>query len=362
MTDSLTHIKQKLNKNFKPYTDTSLSGDSFLKSYLIFILIIMVSFTGYIVLTRPGALPEMSLKNVSVFIPSAQKTKGAQRNASDGQTNTVKPPYFTFVSGDVLLTTEAKSYLAENNITIREKDEIFTGLNSFAVVFLGKNQYLRIGEATKVDFLRGPRRQRGYFEFKLKQGAAFTDFFKSKAPLGIRVHFGDYYLSSQDSTFRLKVGDYKSMGSVDRGSTTLMKNGSQEVFSVEPGEGLLFESDSMKTGSFSWVDNYPWDKRIKEVIKTGYGREATFNAATLSSRPQKKRNIAERPKRARPFKKGQNIGKKVGNFLEKVGAKAKEGLKNIPSVGKVQESAETIQNFEKLQQDRANALDNIGDE
>jgi len=322
----------------------------------------MVSFTGFIVLKRPGALPEMNLKSASSFIPSIQNSNSSQKDSTDSKKASLKPPYFTYVSGDVLLTTEAKSYLAENSISIREKDEIFTGLNSFAVVFLGKNQYIRIGEATKLDFIRGPRRQRGYFEFKLKQGEAFTDFFKSKAPVGIRIHFGHYYLSAQDTTFRLKAGDYKTLGSVDRGNTTLMKNGSNEVFSVEPGEGILFENDSMKTGVFPWVDNYPWEKRIKEVIKTGYGIQPTFNAASLSSRPVKKRAIAERPKRARAKRTGPGLGKKVGNFLEKVGNKAKEGLKNVPSVGKVHESAETIQNFEKLQQDRANALDTIGNE
>jgi hypothetical protein len=336
-----------------------------LKTYFIGLLLLMLGFTGFLFFKRPGAFQElMSAGKIPVSLASVNTNIIKNKLTSPKESY----PYFSFISGDVLLNTEAQSYLAQTNISLRKKDKIMVSFNSFAILMLGPEKYLRLGEGTKITYERRPRRNRGFYEFRLEKGKLFADFFASKRPIGLKIHLPKNSVSMQDATIRLRsTVEGEFLSSLDRGESQFYIPSSAQFFKVQAGFGAHNKDGIINVGDFSWVDKYPWDEHINGVTKKGYGLAATFKATPLSKRPRKVSkqeqqvtwNKKQRPRaRRKPSKAGESNG--VAGMLKKVGKSATEGLKNvITAPTKITESKESIQNFEKLQNERAQALDAI---
>lgn len=335
----------------------------------------MGSFTGYILLNRPGAIEISSgsfLESVKNSLSDASGLMGATKRTS------AKPPFFSYLKGDVLINTPAESYLAETNIRLKINDEIFVSTNSTAVLKVGENQYLHLSEGTQA-FLKSnpkltPKGYRGFTTIKLVTGQILVDFFKSKSPVGVRIDFPEGHALSPDGTFRVeKTNEESTRVGVDRGMVMVTNEHNKGEVALQPGEGVVVNKASLVVDTYAWVDQYPWEKKIKETLLLGQGRKPTFKATLLSQRQSatQRKQVQQRPKRARNPRGGkvsfQNSktqdasgSNKVNSFVKKLGNTATNALKNIPSVGgKIQESTETIQNFEKLQQDRVKALENM---
>ncbi len=332
-----------------------------MKSYFIGLAVLMLGATGYLITQRPGSFERI------ITLPSSSPNFSALKKIIPNKRVSEKDyPYFSYVSGDVLVNTKAESYLAQIDIEIRQQDKIMVSHNSFAILTIAPNKYLRIGEATKISFEKKPKRRRGHYEFKLEKGRVFADIFADTIPIGLKIHFSKTVISIQDATFRLKAkSDGSFISSMDRGLSTFSISDTGQRFEVKAGFGLHNKGGVLEMGEFDWVDQFPWQERIDSITMEGHGKEATFKALPLSSRPRQvgrtESAVTWNTKRSPRVRRGRSKGLgKVGNMIQALGKTAGKGIKNVIAAPmKIKETTDSVKDFEKIQKQRAQALDSI---
>jgi hypothetical protein len=329
-----------------------------LKTYFIVILIAMVGFSGYILTSRPGALSfdlptNESLSSLTSLLGSSKKAIPISK----------KPPYISYVSGDVLINAGSQSYKAQPFQTLRPGDEIFTLVNGKLILKLGKEQFVYVEPGSKVTLKGVPRRNRGFTDFFVTKGKVLVDFFEGKHPVGVRMELPNAFVLTPDSSFRVKVKKDDTRIAVDRKTIMIKKKNTNDEAAAAPGNGVLVDKIPMEVGTYPWVDSFNWDRAYNQMALEGVGTPSKLKAPLLSDRTPIVNRAKLRPKRRTrkaasatpkvvPQKKGKGLGKGALNALSK-----------IPVLGKnITESTETIGNFEEIQKDRTKALDNLEEE
>jgi len=219
---------------------------------------------------------------------------------------------------------------------------------------------------SKLTYKTKPRRRRGFYEFEVEKGKVFVDFFADKDPIGLKLLFGKYGATMQNATYRFEISkEGQFLSSVDRGNVNFYLPSTGAVFPTKAGFGVHNNNDKVEVGQFSWADDYPWEERIKNITKKGYGVAATFKATPLSKRPEKVNpndlKVSWRQKETRQVrKKPSKMVNNVSSMIKEVSMKATEGLKSVViAPTKISESRDAIKDFEKIQKQKAKALDNI---
>lgn len=340
-----------------------------MKTYFIFILIAMIGFSGYILTSRPGALEfDVLSKDSFSSLTSLMGSKPKKIPISR------KPPYISYVSGDVMVNAGAQSYVAQPFQTLRVGDEIFTLVNGKIVIYLGKEQYVFVEPGTKISLKGIPKRKRGFTDLVVKKGNVLVDFFEGKDPVGIRLELPNAFVLTPGSSFRVKVKKGKTKIAVDRLAIMVQKKDSKDQAAVSPGSGILIDEIPMKVGTYPWVDSYNWDKAYNLMALEGTGIPTKLTAPALSDRTPEVNRAALRPKRRirstaslqiRPSAKKIEDDKPLVDKkkMKGLGKQALNALSKIPVLGKnVTESTETIGNFEEIQKDRTKALDKLDEE
>lgn len=339
-----------------------------MKNYFLSLFLLMASFTGYILFNRPGAFKEQALDAFGTIGQTIEDVTGLERKKS----LSASPPYFTYLSGDILVSTRADSFRAQNGQSLRLEDEVLVTTNALAILALGANQYLRLAEDSQTVIKEKPHQGRGFTTLKLNSGSLLVDFFKSKNPIGIKISLSSGDLYSLDATFRVeKTGAKETRVAIDRGLVTFKTT--QKKYSLKPGDGLLIKGNKVSIDSFAWVDQYPWEKNIKETLLVGTGKRARFKAPLLEKRDQivRERQAQNQKKKIKSsahisFKNSKvpapkkPVTKTKDTPVKNLRSRASNLLKKVPFAGaKVKESAETIENFEKLQQERLKKLEKL---
>ncbi|MCR9205125.1 MAG: hypothetical protein NXH75_11135 [Halobacteriovoraceae bacterium] len=338
-----------------------------MKTYFIFILIAMIGFSGYILTSRPGALEfdvlsKDTFSSLTSLISSQPKKIPVSR----------KPPYISYVSGDVLVNAGAQSYTAQPFQTLRIGDEIFTLVNGKIILYLGKEQYVYVEPGTKITLKGIPKRKRGFTDLIVKKGNVLVDFFEGKDPVGIRLELPNAFVLTPGSSFRVKVKEGNTRIAVDRKAIMVQKKDTEDQAAVSPGSGILIDKMPMEVGTFPWVDSYNWDKVYNQMAFEGIGTPTKLKAPALSDRTPEVNRAALRPKRRvrssasvqiRPTVKTKEPEQDTEKKMKGIGKKALNALSKIPVLGKnVTKSTETIGNFEEIQKDRTKTLDNLDKE
>lgn len=335
-----------------------------LKTYFIFILILMVGFSGYMFLGRPGEIDLDFSKATN--ISSLTSLLGGEATPTIIQDKT--PPYLNFVSGDVLVNAGAVSYKAEPFQRLRIGDEIFTLVNSIAILTLGKDQHAIIEPGSKVKIQGLPKRNRGFTDLSISKGVLLVDFFEGKTPVGIKVELPGSYVLTPNASFRVSISPSGNKIAVDREAIIVKRKNSSEEIAVEPGKGALTQEVPMKVEAFSWVDGFNWDQAYNRLSQSGIGTPSKVKAPLLRERTPEISRTALRPKRERPARAPTSLGKtskpaeldKSPSKSKGFSKKALNVLSKVPVLGKnITESTDAVQNFEQVQADRNKALDNL---
>lgn len=313
-----------------------------MKKYFTFMLILMMGFTAYILVKRPA-----STFGLSLDMTKPKLLRRSRKNQS--------PPYFVYLSGDVLVSNQEETYGALNYVTLLEGDEIFTSSASRAIIKLGTDQLILLEPGTKLKVLDLPKRNKGLSQFKLIRGEVLVDYWKSTKPVGIKLNFDDGYLYGQDITLRARVADGKAYISNDRNELLLIHPKSEDK--IDQGEGAIFSSNGIETGRFTWVDQYNWKEKLQLITKTGRGREAKLKPPGMDERVTKRRNQA-RPSRRNTASRKEKSSMTKG--MTKVFEQIKDKATNFGQVGdKIKESAEAIESFKKKQKENQKIIDSL---
>ncbi len=314
-----------------------------MKGYFTFMLIIMLSLTGYILVKRPGASFDLSLD-------------GLKTSVNHRERKTTAYPYFVYLSGDVLVTNHSKTYGAKNHVSLIEGDEIFTSSRSKAVIKLGEDQLIMLEPGTKFQVRDIPSRGRGLTQFYLKKGEILVDFWKSSKPLGIKILFEQGYVFGQDITLRAKSSEGETLIANDR-NTLLLVHPKQEA-KVEQGNGAILTKAGIEVAKYSWVDQYDWADKLNLITQTGIGREAVFKPTGMDQRQSFQRKGIQRKRQT--ASKSSNDSRGISHGVKKVFKQITDKATGITKVGdKIKDSQEAIESFKRKQADNQKLLDSL---
>ncbi len=316
-----------------------------MKTYLTFIILLMLGFTGYFFINRPGHSLNFSL--ISSDPPSTPNQ------------SPLTFPYFVYISGDVLVSSRGETYRGENEIALETGDSLFVSARSRAILKLGEEQLLLLNEGTKLELTKKLKRDRGMTEFFLKRGTVLVDFFKSKKPVGIKINTPFGYTFSQDATFRLSMTSNDVQIANDRNPILLIHTNGKDEKQIKQGVGGVFNSMGIETGKYKWVDDYPWEAQLNSLSLRGYGRKGLMKAPMLGTRIQtisKTETFSQVKPRKRKVIKKEKSSFSLGSVVNKV----KEKAQNLGSVGnKIKESQQAIEEFKKKQEQNQEVIENL---
>jgi hypothetical protein len=287
----------------------------------------MIAFTGYFFISKPGQILEgLSEKNFLGQINLPIKNPLKKTNAENF--------FYSYIQGDNLIHTSEKSYMSENNIDLKNNDEIFTGSNSFATLTFKNNSKLRVGEGTRLIIRNIPNRKpTGLYIFELSKGEIMMDFSDDSGKYAVKFQVDKYSIYTRKSTLYISKTNQGTKIAVDYGTAKVKNIQTENSTFLSSAQGLTISNDQIsKAGNYKWVDKVNWDEYFHDLNRTGRKGPFKMKTTLLSKRNDLKTrkrnnkigNLARSPSKTDNNKK--NTRKKLDEAISNNGGALLEKL------------------------------------